>query len=32
MFVHQERIALTAKAAVSWSMPTLTHPLSSAMS
>jgi hypothetical protein len=32
MAIHQERIVLTAKAAVSWSMPTLTQPLSSAMS
>jgi hypothetical protein len=32
MFCHQRRIALTAKLAVSWSMPTLTHPALLAMS
>jgi hypothetical protein len=32
MPIHQERMALTAKAAVSWSIPTLTQALSSVMS
>jgi hypothetical protein len=32
MVCHQRRMALTAKLAVSWSMPTLTQPVLPAMS